>query len=64
LRDSPSLRREIDAAIVEQAKIAAELAAADLSQRGEPVEPVWRRLEKGGFTADEVLEDWFPQPPG
>jgi hypothetical protein len=63
LRDSPSLRREIDAVIAEQAKMAAELAATDLSQHGEAVEAVWRRFEQGGFTVEQVLEDWFPQTP-
>jgi CelD/BcsL family acetyltransferase involved in cellulose biosynthesis len=63
LRDSPSLRREVDTVIAEQAKMAAELAANDLSQHGKAVEAVWRRLEQGGFTAEQVLGDWFPQPP-
>jgi hypothetical protein len=64
LRDSPSLRRDVDALIKEGISSAAELAAADLSQFGEPADGVSARLEKGGFTADQVLGDWFPQTRG
>ncbi|MGE0260959.1 MAG: hypothetical protein AB7T18_19650, partial [Alphaproteobacteria bacterium] len=61
LKESPSLRHEISDLIVTQARIAAELAAADLAQHGEAADAVWTRLEKGGFTADQVLDDWFPE---
>jgi Domain of unknown function DUF29 len=64
LSDSPSLRRDVDALIKEGIRSAAELAAADLSQFGEPTDAVWARVQKGGFTADQVLEDWFPKAPG
>lgn len=60
LRDSPSLRREIDAFIAEEADLAAKLAAADLGQHGEPADVVWARLEKGGFSVEQILGDWFP----
>lgn len=60
LEDSPSLRREIDALIKKQAPIAAELAAGDLRQHGEPADAIQARLDKGGFTAEEVVGDWFP----
>jgi hypothetical protein len=63
LRDSPSLRREIDAFIAEEADLAAKLAAADLAQHGEPADVVRARLEKGGFTVEQVLGDWFPETP-
>src|SRR5229473_6743565 len=49
LRDSPSLRREIDGLVAEQLTAATELAAADLSQHGEPADAVRARLEKRGF---------------
>jgi hypothetical protein len=62
LRDSPSLRRQIDAAIVEQVGSAAKRAGNDLSRHGEAIEKIRARLERGGFTADEVLGDWFPDP--
>ena len=60
LEGSRSLCREVDAIVERQAPRAAKLAAGDLEEHGEPVEPVWSRLEKGGFTAVQVVEDWFP----
>src|ERR1700732_5360473 len=45
LRDSPSLRREVDDLIAEQLIVAAELASADLSQHGEPAHAVHALLE-------------------
>jgi hypothetical protein len=64
LRDSPSLRREVDGLIAEQLPAAAELASADLSRHGEPTDAVRARLQKGGFTAEQVLGDWFPEALG
>ena len=58
---SPSLRREIDAVSKKQNTTAAKLAAHDLEDYGEPADAVWARLEKGGFTAEQVLGDWFPE---
>ena len=63
LRDSPSLRREVDDLIAEQLIVAAELGSADLSQHGEPAHAVQARLKKRGFTAEQVIGDWFPDPP-
>ena len=60
LEASPSLRREIDATVKKQASTAAKLAAGDLEEHGELVDAVWGRLEKGGFTPEQVVEDWFP----
>jgi uncharacterized protein DUF29 len=64
IEDSPSLRREIDDVIKKQIRSAAKLAADDLSQFGEPGGAVRERLEQGGFTAEQVLGDWFPDLPG
>ncbi len=64
LHDSPSLRCEIDRMIAEELDAAAKFAAADLRQHGEAAEAVWARLEKGGFTAEQVLGDWFPEASG
>jgi hypothetical protein len=50
--------------IAEELDAAAKFAAADLRQRGEAAEAVWARLEKGGFTAAQVLGDWFPAASG
>lgn len=63
LRDSPSLRRELDALIAEESRPAAKFAAADLELHGELADAVWARLEQGGFSTDQVLTDWFPEPP-
>ncbi|MGH7110358.1 MAG: DUF29 domain-containing protein [Stellaceae bacterium] len=59
LEDSPSLRREVEAMIAKQIVVAAKLAAGDLAAHGEPIDRIAARLA-GGFTADEVLGDWFP----
>jgi Domain of unknown function DUF29 len=60
LEDSPSLRREVDSLIQKQVHSAAKLAAADLEQHREPAEGLRARVEWGGFTAEQVLGDWFP----
>jgi hypothetical protein len=62
LRDSPSLRREIDALVAEQTTVAVEFAAGDLEQHGEPTDALREQLKKGVFTAEQVLEHWFPEP--
>jgi hypothetical protein len=64
LQDSPSLRRQIGTTIIEQTSIAARLAEDDLAQHGETVERIRVRLQDAGFTAEQVLGDWFPEPPG
>jgi hypothetical protein len=63
LRDSPSLRGEVDRLVVEQLPRAAELAAADLSRYGDPAEAVRTRIQNNGFTVAQVLGDWFPEAP-
>ena len=64
LEASPSLRRELDAIVKRQGTSAAKLAGYDLEDHGEPAEAVWVRLEKGGFTAEQVLGEWFPGASG
>jgi hypothetical protein len=64
LRDSPSLRRQIDAAIIEQTAIAARLAEDGLALHAETVERIRARLRDAGFTAEQVVGDWFPKPSG
>ena len=64
LEDSPSLRREMAEIVQRQSATAAKLAGADLAQYGEPDDKIRARLEAGGFTAEQVLGDWFPDPPG
>jgi hypothetical protein len=46
--------------LAEQTPISAKHAAADLERYGEPADAVRARVQKGGFAADEVLGDWFP----
>ena len=60
LEGSPSLRREVDSSIQKQVRAAAKLAAADLEQHREPAEVIRVQLEQVGFTAEQVLGDWFP----
>jgi hypothetical protein len=64
LRDSPSLRREVDTFVVEELGAAADLAAEDLAIYGEPPQTIEARRAVGGFSADQLLGDWFPDPPG
>lgn len=64
LEDSPSLRREIAEIVQKQSSTAAKLAAADLNRYAEPAAVMRARLEQGGFTAEQVLGDWFPDLSG
>ena len=61
LETNPSLRREIYAVSKRQTTTAAKLASHDLEDHGESADAVWARLEKGGFTAEQILGDWFPE---
>jgi hypothetical protein len=61
LETSPSLRREIDGIVRKQTITAAKLATDDLERFGEATDGVSARLDKGGFTAEQVLGDWFPE---
>jgi Domain of unknown function DUF29 len=63
LEDSPSLRREAEAMISKQIRAAADLAADDLGQHGEPTEAIRTRLEGEEYTEEQVLGDWFPEEP-
>jgi hypothetical protein len=64
LEDSPSLRREAQAMITKQIRAAAELAADDLGQHGEPIDAIQARLDKEHYTPEQVLGDWFPDERG
>jgi hypothetical protein len=50
--------------LAEQINTAAQLAEDDLARHGETTDKIRTRLEGGGFTAEQVLGDWFPDPPG
>jgi len=64
LEDSPSLWREAQAMITKQVRAAAELAADDLGQHGEPADAVWKRLGMGHYTVEQILGDWSPAESG
>lgn len=64
LEDSPSLRSEVEGIIAKQIRAATKLATRDLESHGEPTDRMKARLAAGGFTADEVLGDWFPAAAG
>jgi hypothetical protein len=63
LRDSPSLRREIDRLVTEESGAASKLAAADLEEHGELTGAARARLEETEFAADQVLGEWLPAAP-
>ena len=64
LRDSPSLRRHIEGMLAEQINTAAQLAEDDFARHGEATGKIRSRVEEGGFTAEQVLGDWFPEASG
>ena len=61
LQDSPSLRREVAGLVAAQAARAAKMAADDPADHGESSDAIRAQLDKGGFTVEEVLGDWFPE---
>ncbi len=64
LRDSPCLGRQVDATIARQIVVAAKLAEDELMRHGEAEGKIRARLEQRGFTAEQVLGNWFPDLPG
>jgi hypothetical protein len=63
LGDSPSLRRQVAPTIAEELRVAVQMAEDDLAWHGEAVDGIRARVEIGGYTADQVLGDWFPDRP-
>jgi hypothetical protein len=63
LEASPSLRRAVDELVNRQGATAAKLAADDLEEHGEPADAVRVRDANTIFTAEQVLGDWYPEPP-
>jgi len=49
---------EVEDFLSEEAGLAAKSAAAAFKQHGDAVRV---RLDKGGFTAEQVLGGWFPE---
>jgi hypothetical protein len=57
---SPSLRREVDAAIAAETSRAIRLVVRDLEAYGEIDRAGGARLRATTYTAEQILGDWFP----
>jgi hypothetical protein len=60
LEDSPSLKKEIDAAIAGGLKHAARKAIFALEDHGELDPTVAARLRATAYTSEQILGDWYP----
>lgn len=60
LDTSPSLRPTLEAVIARQQPRALKLVASAMALHGETPRVPLNRIS---FTSDQVLSDWFPQPP-
>ncbi|MBV8494731.1 MAG: DUF29 domain-containing protein [Alphaproteobacteria bacterium] len=63
LADSPSLRRELERVVAAQTPKAIDRAIFDLGEFGEIDPATTRALQRGRYTVDQVLGDWFPPDP-
>jgi Domain of unknown function DUF29 len=64
LEGNRTLRQTVPAIIGKVAPRTARRVASDLHERGEIDSALMTKLQGGGFTEAEVLEDWFPTGPG
>lgn len=64
LRDSPSLKSEIDAAIAAEAKRGSRKAVFELEKCGEIDPATLARIQATTYTAEQILGHWFPPDPG
>jgi hypothetical protein len=62
LRDSPSLRREVEDVIAQKGIRAVQLAARSLVEHGEMTEAAASRLSVA-YSVDQVTGDWWPPQP-
>lgn len=62
-KHSPSLHRVAREAVEEETAGAARTAAEALADHGEDASLVRARLDGGGYTAEQVLGDWWPASP-
>lgn len=60
---SPSLKRAIRSEIARQAPRAARLAIRDLGRRTEVDPATAARIRTANYTAEQILDDWFPPEP-
>lgn len=63
LHDSPSLRRRVSRMASEEMGSAVKLAIFDLGKFGEMDAPRTAALQGARYTADQILDDWFPPEP-
>jgi len=63
LRMSPSLETELSAIIAEEAGHGARRAVADFERYGEMTPAILARIRATTYTADQIVGDWFPEPP-
>ncbi len=63
LEDSPSLKRELPRLIEEETGRAVQLAISDMEEHGEVDRLQLPTLSKVAFSEEQVLGDWFPEPP-
>lgn len=63
LKDSPSLRREVEDMLVEERDEVARRVGRMLLRRGEVVPATITVLYNASHTSDEILGDWFPDTP-
>ena len=63
MRDSPSLRTELDAAVGAELKRGSRKAIGELQKYGELDPETLARIRATTYTIDQVLGDWFPPEP-
>ena len=63
LRMSLSLKTELSSAIAEEVRRAARRAVSDLEKYGEVNPALSRQIRAEGFTAEQILGNWFPPEP-
>ena len=63
LEDNPSLQRELDGFLEDEARRGIELAIADLEEHGEPDEVDALVLRRARYSQEQVLGNWFPEEP-
>ena len=62
LKQSPSLRRDVETLIADQNAQVARFVGRELLARGEISSDLADRLPQDPFSAEQVLGDWFPDP--
>jgi hypothetical protein len=60
---SPSLRRELDGVIAAEQPRGAQAAIRDLRRHGELAPDTASAIRSVGYSAEQVLGDWFPPEP-